>query len=153
MSFRAFVVDKDGDDIRTGSPTSARTSSATIPCSSTWSGRRSTSRTRWSSRPNNRVARRFPLVAGIDLAGTVAVGAGGIEAGTAVLAHGYDLGVAHHGGFAERARVPAEWVVPLPRRRDGTPRGHRRDGRVHRGPLVSPAGGQRNRARSTAPCS
>ena len=28
--------------------------------------------------------------------------------------HGYELGVAHHGGFAEYARVPAEWVVPLP---------------------------------------
>ena len=31
-----------------------------------------------------------------------------------MLAHGYDLGVAHHGGYAEYARVPAEWVVPLP---------------------------------------
>jgi acrylyl-CoA reductase (NADPH) len=33
-----------------------------------------------------------------------------------VLVHGYDLGVAHDGGFAELARVPAEWVVPLPTR-------------------------------------
>jgi acrylyl-CoA reductase (NADPH) len=31
-----------------------------------------------------------------------------------VLAHGYDLGVSHHGGYAERARVPEEWLVPLP---------------------------------------
>jgi acrylyl-CoA reductase (NADPH) len=31
-----------------------------------------------------------------------------------VLAHGYDLGVAHHGGYAEYARVPGDWVVPLP---------------------------------------
>jgi acrylyl-CoA reductase (NADPH) len=31
-----------------------------------------------------------------------------------VLAHGYDIGVAHHGGLAEVARVPADWVVPLP---------------------------------------
>ena len=31
-----------------------------------------------------------------------------------MLAHGYELGVAHHGGFAEYARVPAGWVVPLP---------------------------------------
>jgi acrylyl-CoA reductase (NADPH) len=31
-----------------------------------------------------------------------------------VLAHGYDIGVAHHGGFAERARIPQKWVVPLP---------------------------------------
>ena len=33
---------------------------------------------------------------------------------TAVLAHGYDLGVAHHGGYAECARVPNDWIVPLP---------------------------------------
>jgi acrylyl-CoA reductase (NADPH) len=65
--------------------------------------------------PGNRVARRWPLVPGIDLAGTVAASDDpSVPAGTAVLAHGYDLGVAHHGGFAERARVPAGWVVPLP---------------------------------------
>ena len=34
--------------------------------------------------------------------------------GAAVLAHGYHLGVAHHGGYAEYARLPSEWVVPLP---------------------------------------
>ena len=34
--------------------------------------------------------------------------------GDQVLAHGYDIGVAHHGGYAEYARMPAEWVVPLP---------------------------------------
>ena len=31
-----------------------------------------------------------------------------------MLVQGYDLGVAHHGGFAGYARVPADWVVPLP---------------------------------------
>ncbi len=36
------------------------------------------------------------------------------RAGTVVIVHGYDLGVAHHGGFATLARVPAGWVVPLP---------------------------------------
>ena len=34
--------------------------------------------------------------------------------GSEVIVHGHDLGVAHHGGFAEYARVPGEWVVPLP---------------------------------------
>src|SRR5579875_3396274 len=67
------------------------------------------------TQPGNRVARTYPLVPGIDLAGTVVEsGEPGIEPGTAVLAHGYDLGVAHHGGFATRARVPEGWVVPLP---------------------------------------
>ncbi len=65
--------------------------------------------------PGNRVARTYPLVPGIDLAGTVLESTKPeLPVGTAVLAQGYDLGVAHHGGFAERARVPAEWVVPLP---------------------------------------
>jgi putative YhdH/YhfP family quinone oxidoreductase len=50
-------------------------------------------------------------VPGVDLAGTVVEGPG---EGTEVLAHGYDIGVARHGGYARFARVPAEWVVPLP---------------------------------------
>jgi acrylyl-CoA reductase (NADPH) len=62
------------------------------------------------------VARISPLVPGIDLAGVVESAPSGapVSEGDAVLAHGYDLGVAHHGGYAERARVPADWVVPLP---------------------------------------
>jgi acrylyl-CoA reductase (NADPH) len=65
--------------------------------------------------PSGRVARISPLVPGIDLAGTVVEpGASGLQPGAAVIAHGYDLGVAHHGGFASYARVPAGWVVPLP---------------------------------------
>jgi acrylyl-CoA reductase (NADPH) len=66
--------------------------------------------------PKGQVARISPLVPGIDLAGTVEAAPDGapVSAGDAVLAHGYDLGVAHHGGYAEFARVPADWVVPLP---------------------------------------
>src|SRR4051794_16787317 len=66
--------------------------------------------------PKGQVARISPLVPGIDLAGVVeaAPSGAGVAEGDAVLAHGYDLGVAHHGGYAERARVPADWVVPLP---------------------------------------
>ncbi|MGX5653351.1 acrylyl-CoA reductase family protein [Geodermatophilus nigrescens] len=68
-----------------------------------------------ASRKDGKVARIDPLVPGIDLAGTVAEpGSSGLAVGTPVLVHGYDLGVAHHGGYAEFARVPAGWVVPLP---------------------------------------
>ena len=68
-----------------------------------------------ASTPAGRVARISPLVVGIDLAGRVVDGGiDGLPAGTEVLAHGYDLGVSRHGGFAEFARVPAEWIVPLP---------------------------------------
>jgi len=38
----------------------------------------------------------------------------GIPAGTEVIAHGNDIGVSRHGGFAQYARVPAEWLVALP---------------------------------------
>ncbi|MGH2512234.1 MAG: acryloyl-CoA reductase [Candidatus Limnocylindrales bacterium] len=64
---------------------------------------------------NGKVARISPLIPGIDLAGEViASDDPDIEVGSEVLAHGYDLGVSHHGGFAEYNRLPAGWVVPLP---------------------------------------
>lgn len=64
---------------------------------------------------DGKVARISPLVPGIDLAGTVIASTSpDVRAGDAVLVHGYDLGVAHHGGFSRIARVPVEWVVPLP---------------------------------------
>ncbi len=65
--------------------------------------------------PGNRVARRTPLVPGVDLAGTVVASTdGAVSAGAQVIVHGHGLGVSHHGGFAAFARVPAAWVVPLP---------------------------------------
>lgn len=65
--------------------------------------------------PTGRVARIDPLVPGVDFAGEViASEAPGIKVGDHVIVHGHDVGVAHHGGFAEYARVPAAWVVPVP---------------------------------------
>jgi acrylyl-CoA reductase (NADPH) len=62
-----------------------------------------------------KIMRRFPLVGGIDVAGTVESSADArFKKGDPVLVTGYDLGVAHDGGYAAYARVPAEWVVPLP---------------------------------------
>ena len=68
-----------------------------------------------ASTKKGRVARISPLVLGVDLAGTVAEpGTSGLSLGQPVIVHGYDLGVAHHGGFSQYARVPADWVVPVP---------------------------------------
>lgn len=65
--------------------------------------------------PGNRVTRAPTLVPGVDLAGTVVSSdVPALAPGQAVLAHGHDIGVARHGGFAEFARVPAAWVLPLP---------------------------------------
>lgn len=62
-----------------------------------------------------RIIRRFPCVGGIDLSGTVIESADPRFApGDAVLATSHDIGVAHHGGFAEIARIPADWVIKLP---------------------------------------
>ncbi|MFV0371028.1 MAG: alcohol dehydrogenase catalytic domain-containing protein, partial [Azonexus sp.] len=62
-----------------------------------------------------KIIRRFPCVGGIDLCGTVVSSADArFKAGDAVIATSFDIGVAHHGGYAEFARVPADWVVPLP---------------------------------------
>jgi acrylyl-CoA reductase (NADPH) len=62
-----------------------------------------------------KILKRFPLVGGIDLAGIVKSSADPrFQTGQAVLATGFDLGVANDGGYAEYARVPADWVVPLP---------------------------------------
>ena len=62
-----------------------------------------------------RILRRASCIGGIDLSGTVVSSSDARFAkGDAVLAVGFDLGVAHHGGYAEYARVPAAWVTPLP---------------------------------------
>lgn len=68
-----------------------------------------------ATRADGKVARVSPLVPGIDLAGIVVASADpAFQPGDSVIAHGYDLGVSRHGGYAEYARVPAEQVVPLP---------------------------------------
>ena len=62
-----------------------------------------------------RIVRRFPCVGGIDLAGTVVDSKDArFAAGDAVIATSYDIGVAHHGGYAEMARIPADWALKLP---------------------------------------
>jgi acrylyl-CoA reductase (NADPH) len=61
------------------------------------------------------VMRTFPLIAGIDVAGHVIASEDArFKEGDAVLVTGYDLGVAHDGGYSGMVRVPAEWVIPIP---------------------------------------
>jgi acrylyl-CoA reductase (NADPH) len=63
-----------------------------------------------------RIIRRFPCVGGIDLSGTVIEsGDARFKKGDEVIATSYDVGVAHDGGYAQYARIPADWVVPLPK--------------------------------------
>jgi acrylyl-CoA reductase (NADPH) len=68
-----------------------------------------------AARPDGKVARIDRLVPGIDLAGEVIDSASPeFPTGARVLANGYDLGVARHGGYSEVQRLPADWLVPLP---------------------------------------
>ena len=62
-----------------------------------------------------KIIRRFPLVAGIDVAGQVVSSEDDrFTQGDPVLVTGFDFGVNHDGGFAEIVRVPAEWVIAMP---------------------------------------
>ncbi len=62
-----------------------------------------------------KILQRFPLVAGIDVAGHVLASEDQrFSEGDPVLVTGYDFGVDHDGGYSEIVRVPAEWVVPIP---------------------------------------
>jgi len=64
--------------------------------------------------PKGGVVRNYPIVPGIDLTGEVVESdSDDFAVGELVLAHGYDIGTARHGGYAEYARVPADWVVKL----------------------------------------
>ena len=62
-----------------------------------------------------RILRRQSCVGGIDLSGTVVSSTNPKFAkGDAVMGIGFDLGVSHHGGYAQYARMPASWLMKLP---------------------------------------
>lgn len=115
MAYNALVVDRDGDQYRVEV---RELDDSALPAGDV------TIRVEWSSvnykdglalTPAGRILRSFPMVPGVDLAGEVASSTDvRFATGDRVLVTGYDLGVAHPGGFGQLARVPADWVVPLP---------------------------------------
>jgi acrylyl-CoA reductase (NADPH) len=61
------------------------------------------------------VVRRFPMVPGIDFAGIVETSSHpDFEPGDPVLLNGWGTGETHWGGYAEKARVKGDWLLPLP---------------------------------------
>ncbi len=61
------------------------------------------------------VVRRFPMIAGVDFAGTVETSSHpGWKPGDKVILNGWGLGETHLGAYAERARVKGDWLVRLP---------------------------------------
>jgi len=115
-SFRAYVVDKpDGAafmrGLRTLTPAHLPPGEVTVQVE--WSG--VNFKDGLAARADGRVARSYPLIPGIDLAGTVVASEDdAFPVGTGVLANGYEIGTARHGGYGELARIPSGWVVPLP---------------------------------------
>src|SRR5690349_3030836 len=64
--------------------------------------------------PKGGVVRNYPIVPGIDLTGEVVESSSDdFVPGDLVLAHGYEVGTARHGGYSEYNRLPADWVVKL----------------------------------------
>ncbi|HXR00247.1 MAG TPA: MDR family oxidoreductase, partial [Pseudomonas sp.] len=61
------------------------------------------------------IVRSFPMVPGVDLAGTVEHSSNpDFQAGDQVLLNGWGVGEGHWGGLAQRARVEGKWLIPLP---------------------------------------
>jgi putative YhdH/YhfP family quinone oxidoreductase len=115
MTYRAFVVDnRDGNftaGVRDLDEQDLPAGDVTIDVE--WSS--VNYKDGLASIPTGRVIRNYPMVPGVDLAGTVSASSDSRFApGDGVVVIGNDIGVAHPGGFAERARVPGDWVVKLP---------------------------------------
>ncbi|MEK5080806.1 acryloyl-CoA reductase [Solibacillus sp. FSL W7-1436] len=65
--------------------------------------------------PDGNIVKSYPFVPGIDLAGTVISSENPqFKEGDKVIATSYEIGVSHFGGYSEYARIPSEWLVPLP---------------------------------------
>ena len=61
------------------------------------------------------VVRKFPMIPGIDLAGTIETSDNpAFKPGDKVVLNGFGLSEMHYGGYAQRARVKGDWLVPLP---------------------------------------
>ncbi|MBT2758685.1 acryloyl-CoA reductase [Mesobacillus foraminis] len=68
-----------------------------------------------ASIPDGKIVRSYPFIPGIDLAGTVVNSSDSrFKEGDSVIATSYEIGVSHYGGYSEYAKIPADWIVPLP---------------------------------------
>lgn len=115
MSFRAFVVNKDDEDFSASVQTLDESSlpAGDVTVAVEWSDLNY--KDGLASTPNGRVVTQYPMTLGIDFAGVVVESTDSRYAsGDRVVATGYDLGTGHPGGYAERARVPGDWLAPIP---------------------------------------
>lgn len=116
MGFKAFLIEQDADrkiSSRFVDMEEAQLDAGEVTIAVAWSG--VNYKDALAATGAGRIIRRFPCIGGIDMAGTVVKSESpAFKPGDAVLATSYDIGVAHHGGYAELARIPAPWVRKLP---------------------------------------
>lgn len=115
MSFNALLATKTGDAITAG--VVPLTEQDLMPGDVTVAVEYSTVNYKDALALSGRspVIRTFPLIPGIDLAGVVETSSHpGYTAGDRVLVNGWGLSQTHHGGYAQKARVPGEWLVKIP---------------------------------------
>ena len=107
-SFPAFVAEQDGDDVTRGvrDVTAADLPDGDVTIRVTHSS--VNYKDALATIPKGGVAGISPLIPGVDLVGE------DVDSGATVLVTGRGLGVSHHGGWAQYARVPRDWVLELP---------------------------------------
>ena len=114
-TFRALVARKDGADqtIALETLTDADLPAADVTVDVEYSSLNYKDGLALTGR--NRILRKYPIVPGVDFAGTVAAsGSERFRPGDKVVLTGWGVGEGWSGGFAERARVKSDWLVKLP---------------------------------------
>ena len=114
MTIRALITDKDGEGYATKLTTidQADLGEGDVTISVEYS---TVNYKDGLALNGKRIMASYPMIGGIDLAGTVeASDSINFQPGDKVLVNGYGLSQTHNGGYSEKARVPAEWVIPLP---------------------------------------
>lgn len=117
MSFRALLTEKTADGNVTSSVQDldeARLPEGNVTVDIDWAGLNYKDGMILSG--NGTMVKTYPHVAGIDFSGIVAESSDWrFHAGDAVLLTGWRVGETHWGGYAEKARVNGDWLVPLPK--------------------------------------
>ncbi len=113
MTFKALRVDSQGAEMRFVEMSDDELMDGDVTLNVTHSTVNYKDGLVMAGRPG--IVQRYPMIGGIDLAGIVeASRSPQFQPGDEVLLNGFGLSQSHYGGYAERARVPGEWLIKLP---------------------------------------
>ncbi len=114
MSFRALVTEKNGDAFTTSLKDfeAGDLGSGDVTVAVEWS---TVNYKDGLAIAGKRIMQSYPMIGGVDFSGTVEASDNpAYKPGDKVVANGWGLSQTHNGGYAQKARVPAEWLIPLP---------------------------------------